>query len=658
MSVKKLSVLLGILLIASMILTACPAPTPQVVEKIVVQTQVVKEEVKVVETRVVEKPVEKIVEKPVEKIVEKIVAAEDYTTPHPILSDVRVRQAIAHCINRDALIASVYTFVDDATKKSLRMDTFLPKTHWAYKGPYTDYEFSVEKGGKLLDDAGWTLAKGATVRTNKNGDSLALKFTTTSAAFRQTWAAVAEQNLAKCGIQLIRQHVPASWWFGDTTGLARRDYELGAFAWVGQADPSGRTLYACNQIPLPSNNWEGQNGMGWCNKTASEAIVRANNTLVRSERITAYDIVQKEFSKDMVSLPLFQRAEAEAWSINLEGLKTDPTEYGTASAASWKLKSGKDTIVVGFSQEPASLYQLVEDAAVARQVGQLAIGVINTQYSYDYQPALQTPLSTLESGLAKNNTVDVKAGDNVYNTDGKTVKLAKGIKLFDADSKEVTYDGTSALKMKQLVVTYKLKDFTWSDGTKGSVEDMKLGFKNDCDKDSGATSFITCEAIAKTDYGTGLEATVTYVPGYQAPTYFLYPFYIYPAQQKVGKDAKALKDVPAKEWSTLAEIAEKPLSYGPFVISEWKKGEYIKLTANKFFQPAPAVKNVTIVIVQDTNQAVAQLLSGDLDYLEKATLGAGAEVQKVVDAKKAGKVNAEIIASPTWEHIDMNMFTK
>ena len=53
MSVKKLSVLLGVLVVVSMILTACPAPQPQVVEKIV--TQVVEKEVKVVETQVVEK---------------------------------------------------------------------------------------------------------------------------------------------------------------------------------------------------------------------------------------------------------------------------------------------------------------------------------------------------------------------------------------------------------------------------------------------------------------------------------------------------------------------------------------------------------------------------------------------------------------------------
>ena len=131
---------------------------------------------------------------------------------------------------------------------------------------------------------------------------------------------MAEQNLLGCGIQLIRQHVPASWWFGDSTGLKRRDYELGAFAWVGQTNPAGRTLYACNQIPLPSNNWEGQNGMGWCNETASNAIIQANNTLKKEDRVKWYDINQQEFAKDMVSLPLFQRAEAHAWSNNLEGL--------------------------------------------------------------------------------------------------------------------------------------------------------------------------------------------------------------------------------------------------------------------------------------------------------------------------------------------------
>ena len=58
MSVKKWSILVGIVVILSMVLSACAAPAPQVVEKVV--TQVVEQKVQVVQTQIVEKPVEKV----------------------------------------------------------------------------------------------------------------------------------------------------------------------------------------------------------------------------------------------------------------------------------------------------------------------------------------------------------------------------------------------------------------------------------------------------------------------------------------------------------------------------------------------------------------------------------------------------------------------
>lgn len=592
---------------------------------------------------------------------EEAAPTEDLTRPHPMLSDVKVRQAIAHCIDRDALIASVYPYVADDVKASLRMDSFLPKTHWAYSGPYQDYEYSVEQAGALLDEAGWTDSDGDGLR-DKDGRVAQLTLTTTNAQFRQTWAAVVEQQLRDCGIAIIRQHTPASWWFGDTTGLARRDYELGAFAWVGQTEPGGRTLYACDQIPTPGNNWEGQNGMGWCNQAASEAIVLGNNTLNREDRVPPYNIVQTEFAKDMVSLPLFQRAEAEAWGLNLDGLRVSPTEYGTASAANWSLKDGGDTIVLGFSQEPASMFSLVESAAVQRQIAQMGVGVVNTQWDYDFQPVMQTELSTIEAGLATNEMVTVKAGDMVYNAEGSPEELAAGTEVL-VDGEKVAYDGTSELQLPQLAVTYRLNPYTWSDGTPGSIADVELGFKLNCDPESGATEFITCESIQNIEYGEGLEYTVTYLPGVQDPTYFMAPFSIagntlYPSHQ-VLSDGRTLADVPAAEWATLPEIAEKPLSHGPFVITEWIKGQSLTLEKNPYYWGGETgVDRITVVFIQDTNQTVAQLLSGDLDYVEKATLGGGAEVQLVADAAAEGKINFEIIPSPTWEHIDMNLFVK
>jgi len=599
---------------------------------------------------------------------EDAAASEDLSQPHPLLSQLGIRQAIAHCIDRDALIAASYTYVPADIQASLRMDSFLPKSHWAYSGPYQDYEYNVEGGSALLEEAGWTLPEGATYRVNAEGDTLELSLTTTNAQFRQTWAAVVEQQLAACGILVIRQHTPASWWFGDTTGLARRDFELGAFAWVGQADPGGRTLYACDQIPTPGNNWEGQNGMGWCNETASAAIVLATNTLNRDERIAAYNIVQEEFGKDMISLPLFQRAEAEAWGLNLEGLVTNETEYGTASAAGWTLTDGGDTIVLGFSQEPASMWSLVESAAVQRQISQMGVGVGITQYSYDYQPVLQSGLSTVESGLATNELVAVTAGDTVYAADGNPVALAEGVEVL-VDGETVAYDGSSELQLPQLVVTYQWNPYTWSDGTPGSIEDFRLAFQINCDRQSGATTFTGCDSWGTEEDTIGniafsedaLEYTITYWPGVQDPTYYAAPFTfgnpIYPSHQVLA-DGRNLADVPAAEWTTLPEIAEMPLSYGPFMITEWIKGQSLTMETNPYYEAGTGVAKIIVLFIPDTNQAVAQLLSGDVDYVEKATLAGGAEVQLVADAAAEGKINFEIIPSPTWEHIDMNMFVK
>ena len=595
---------------------------------------------------------------------ESAVSGDEYSTPHPILSDLRVRTALAQCLDKDALIASVYPYVEDAT--TLEMDSFNPKTHWAWQGPYDFPSYDPAAAAALLDEAGWTLAEGAAVRTNADGEALSLKFTTTNAQFRQTWSAVAIQQWAECGIQIIPTYAPGSWWFGDTTGLARRDFELGAFAWVGQADPAGRTLYACNQVPVPGNNWEGQNYMGWCNETASDAIVLANNTLIKEERAAAYDIVQKEFAKDVVSIPVFQRAEAEAWSTNLTGPDPDATEYTTWNLPEWTLADGGDTIVIGMTQEPDSLWapvsSMAASALVRKATGDIGGGDgarIYFQKNYDFQPWLQDQLSTIEAGLAANNDVEVAAGDMVYNISGEPVAMEEGVTVFDSTGAEVTWDGTSPLTLKQLVVTYPFQSYTWSDGTPGSIADFELSRKIDCDPTGGATGYITCESIQDVVFSTdALEYTVTYLPGVQSPTYFLPPFGPYPSHQVLA-DGRNLADVPAAEWSTLPEIAERPLSWGPYMVTEWIKGQSLTLAANPNYAGEVATPNVIFVFVADTNQAVAQLLNGDVDFLDDSTLGAGAEVQTVIDAANSGSpVQYEIAGSPTWEHIDINLFTK
>lgn len=656
---KKVMLTLALVTIASTLLAACQPQTVQVPVTVVVkETSQVEVEVPVVETQVVVQEVEK----------------EAFTTPHPILGDARVRQGIAYCTNRPELITSVYPWLPADKQADLLMDTNIPRISWAayYGNEVQKYSFDPDKGQALFEEAGWTLPEGGAVRQNANGEEMALKFTTTSAAFRQTWAAVFEQQMAKCGLRILRLHAPASWWFGSTTGLRRRDFELGAYAWVGESDPKGQTLYACNQIPTPKNGWAGQNYMGWCNQTASDAINAANNTLVRDERIAHYQTFQIEFAKDLISLPVFQRAEGAAATKALTNFHPSPTEYYTWNSHEWALEGGGDTLVLALSQEPASMYSLIESAAVERTVGWLIYdsGALNatSQVDYDFQPRLTTKLSTVENGLAKNNEVEVKEGDPVVDAsgtptdaDGNLLTLKSGLKIKTADGQEVEYAG-GIVKMKQLVVTFQwVPNLKWSDGEPVTKADFELAYKNDCDPKSGAVDLSTCQSIQSVDFTSDTEYVVTFKPGYQNSLYFIPPFVAYPAHQVIQTEGdysgKTLADVPTDGWSGLKEIAETPLGIGPYVLKNWEKGVKMELEANPYYwrgADALKIKKITILFVQDTQQAVAQLLAGDVDVVGAETLGAGAEVQTVLDNQN--KLQVLIEPSATWEHIDMNLW--
>ena len=658
---RKLNLVFSLVILASMVLAACQPQT-------IIQTvEVPKEVVKTVEvpgavtTVEVVQTVEKVVEKTVEVQVTEAPRAS-FSVPHPILSDLRVRQALAYCTDKISLVAAAYPLNTPEDNAKLPMNTFIPQAHWAYAGDanITIYPFDTAKGMALLDEAGWLVNENDGYRYNAKGDQLLLHFTTTNAAFRQTWAAVWERQMAECGILILRQHVPASWWFGDTTGVKRRDFELGAFAWVGQPDPGGQTLYACDQIPTAENGWLGQNDMGWCNEAASKAIKAANNTLIKQERIDNYKIVQQEFTKDVPSIPLFNRASYYAWAKDFQGLSIAPgdQDYFTWNPEEWSLGT-KDTIVLGYTQEPSTLFQPVVDAFVAKTAGQLVSGLAYTSQNYDYQPREQKQLSTIENGLASNNDVDVKAGDHVVDVDGNIITLTVGSKVKDSTGADVEFKG-DPLKMKQLVVKYQFIDgMTFSDGVPLAQEDLELGYKIQCDKSVGATSYILCDMVDKITFD-GLSYTITWKPGRQDPTYFLAPFGWYPAHQVITSEGAykgmKLSEVPGKDWSTLPEVAEKPMDVGPYMITEWKKGEYIKYEANPYFYgPKPKTKYIIAQFIAPEN-AEAQLLSGAVDQLDTTSLVSISQTLK--DAADKGDIVIYVTTSTTWEHIDINLFVK
>jgi ABC-type transport system substrate-binding protein len=212
--------------------------------------------------------------------------------------------------------------------------------------------------------------------------------------------------------------------------------------------------------------------------------------------------------------------------------------------------------------------------------------------------------------------------------------------------------------MKQLVTRVQYRDdLVWSDGTPVSQADFELKFKVDCDRASGATSFATCDVIESLEFDdTGY--VVTTLPGSQAPLYFLafdgstLPD-IYPAH-RVLSDGRTLADVPAAEWTTLPEIAENPIGVGPYVLTEWVKGERMVFEANPYYYGGePKTPNIVISFITPEN-AEAQLIGGQVDILDNTTLVGLSEA--LVNAEAEGLIRFVIAPSASWEHIDYNLF--
>jgi len=303
-------------------------------------------------------------------------------TPHPILSDVRVRQAIAYCTDKAVMLASVYPSLTPAQRQALIADTFIRPSSWAYTTPATTYPFAPATGQALLDQADWTLEPGATYRM-RDGKQLVLTLRTTDSPFRITFLTVFETQMQACGIRVIREHLDMNWFFGKHTGIQVRDFELSDFAWmIPDSEPAGQTIYACDQIPTPVNGWQGENFPGWCNASASTAITTATNTaLGQTERKAAYAVVINAAATDLPQLPLFWRDDgtghpSETWEhidFNLETYSQDaelaPTTATTLNTTDYAGNAGSVEVPAGAVAQNTTLsyYPLVASAYAAPQ---------------------------------------------------------------------------------------------------------------------------------------------------------------------------------------------------------------------------------------------------------------------------------------------------
>jgi peptide/nickel transport system substrate-binding protein len=272
------------------------------------------------------------------------------------------------------------------------------------------------------------------------------------------------------------------------------------------------------------------------------------------------------------------------------------------------------TLTVCLGAEPNSLYPFGELNAPARSVlAAIYNGPINT-IDYEYQPVILTELPTLENGDAQITRITVQPQSEIVDANGNIVTLETGVKVKPADCRSddcvITYDGTDAIEMDQMIVTFRMRqDLTWSDGTPVVADDSIYSFQ--IQADTNVNSYL----IDRTQI---YEAADTYVlqwfgiPGFIDPTFFTN--FWQPAPRHVWSEFSA------DQLSSIDIASRTPTGWGPYMVKEWIPNDHITLEKNPYYfrtqDGFPKTDEINFRFISDPDIALTELIAGRCDVLD------------------------------------------
>ena len=253
--------------------------------------------------------------------------------PHPILSDIKVREALSKAIDRATLVEVGY---GDAGRPTCNI---VPAPA-IYASDNTGCIAQDVEGAKaLLDAAGWKDSDGDGIR-DKDGVKLHLLYQTTINAVRQDFQALIKQWWTDIGVEVELKSIDASVFFGgdpgspDTFQKFYADVEMYANNFDGTDPEAYLAQYGCNKAPRPDTQWQGENMNRFCDTGYDALIVELSQTGDVAKRGELAKRMNDMLTKDTFTVvPLVDRGRLSAASNSLGGvvLNTWDTELWNVS---------------------------------------------------------------------------------------------------------------------------------------------------------------------------------------------------------------------------------------------------------------------------------------------------------------------------------------
>jgi peptide/nickel transport system substrate-binding protein len=262
--------------------------------------------------------------------------------PHPFLTDLKVRQALAVAIPRNQIGGQLYG--DGLTgKATCNIVTAPPAFVSSTKFDTCSLTGDLDKANKLLDEAGWV--KGADGVRAKGGVKMNILFQTTVNPVRQRTQEIVKQAWEKLGVKVELKAVQAGVFFSSDVG----NPDTAAKFWAdiemftnGASQPDDQAYlggWTCAQIKTKAQEWRGNNYERWCNKDYDALYDQLQKELDPAKRADLWKKMNDKLIEDVVIIPLVARNFPVAGkSKALKGVVANPWDSDLWNAIDWTNK--------------------------------------------------------------------------------------------------------------------------------------------------------------------------------------------------------------------------------------------------------------------------------------------------------------------------------
>jgi peptide/nickel transport system substrate-binding protein len=216
------------------------------------------------------------------------------------LSRLAVRRAIAHAIDRNAIIEYMLP------ERSRTANALLSPSHWASPRELKAYDYDPQRAQQLLAEAGYD-----------SQHPLQLEYKTSSNPLQIRIATIIQQQLNEVGIQVSLRSLDWATVYGD---IKAGRFQIYLLSWVGIKNPDiFRYVFHSASVP-PA----GANRGRYHNSAVDSLIEQADAATDLEIKATLYRQLQQRLLTDLPYIPLWYTAHVMAASDAIQGYDLTP----------------------------------------------------------------------------------------------------------------------------------------------------------------------------------------------------------------------------------------------------------------------------------------------------------------------------------------------